>query len=55
MIVSMVDHAVHRLFKTTGSAHVLLCTCGERITGKDQINCYRKWELHLLANAYETE
>jgi hypothetical protein len=49
------DHEVDRLFRQRERYHVLLCTCGERITGQDQIECNRKFELHVIDHANEME
>lgn len=43
----MAKHEVRRL--TTARVHILTCSCGKRLIGLDEIDCYRKHELHILA------
>jgi hypothetical protein len=48
-----VEHQVQRI--STVLAHILTCTCGKRLMGVDEIDCYRRHQLHVLEEHQEQD
>lgn len=46
-MIPFVRHKVKRL--KLGKTHVITCSCGQKLRGKDWIECNRNHELHVIS------